>query len=130
MKTSSAKAKGRRASVEACNLIMKHIPEIEPGDLYATPAGVTGEDIVRSAKAKRILPFAFELKNQEKLNIWQAIEQSKGHVADHDERTIPVVVFRRNRSDLHICLKFDDFLKVYASGGIEPHLSLEGKPKP
>lgn len=127
MKTSSCKAKGRRASVEACNLIMKHIPELEPGDLYATPAGVTGEDIVRSAKAKRILPFAFELKNQEKLNIWAAIEQSRGHVADHDERTKPVVVFRRNKAELHICMKFEHFLEVYASGGIEPHLAKEAK---
>lgn len=122
MKTSSAKNKGRRAAQEAVDLILKHIPELSRDDLFVTPSGVTGEDIVRSAKAKRVLPFAFELKNQESLSIWAALKQAQSHVNPEDNRTMPVLVFKRNHSELHICLRLEDFLKVYAGGGIEPNL--------
>ncbi len=118
MKTSSAKQKGRRAAVEICNLIYKHIPDLEPGDLYATPSGVNGEDVVRSAKAKRVFPFAIESKNQEALQIWAALEQAKSHVPEGDTSgQTPALIFRRNRSELHICLRFEDFLKIYTRKG-------------
>lgn len=116
MKTSSAKAKGRRAAVEICDQIYKHFPTLEPGDLYATPSGVNGEDVVRSAKAKRVFPFTIESKNQEKLQIWEALEQAKSHLPKGDlSGQTPALVFRRNRSELHICLRFEDFLKIYAT---------------
>lgn len=118
MKTSSAKAKGRRAAQEICDLIFKHLPDLELGDLYATPSGVNGEDVVRSAKARRVFPFAIEAKNQEAISIWAALEQAKSHVPEGDvSGQTPALIFKRNRSELHICLRFEDFLKIYTRKG-------------
>lgn len=109
MKTASAKAKGRRCAQEAREALLRASPSLEPGDIDVTPSGCTGVDLRLSPRAKRVYPFAIEAKNQERINIWQAIDQSKGNTKDSE---YSLVVFRRNRSDLMVCLKFDDFLTL------------------
>ena len=37
--------------------------------------GESGEDIQLSPAARKLIPFAFECKNQEKLNIWESLKQ-------------------------------------------------------
>lgn len=109
MKTSSAKAKGRKACKDVQDLLYIHAPHLEPGDIEITSSGATGEDLKLSPAAKRVYPFAIECKNQEKLNIWSAIEQAKTHVKGTE---IPVLFFKRNRSDLMVCLSAEDFMKL------------------
>jgi hypothetical protein len=106
MKTASAKSKGRRATQETREAILKRFPELEPDDIIVTPSGVTGEDLRLSPKARSLFPFCIEVKNQEKLNIWSAFEQAKTH-GGHK----PLLVFRRNRSKLMVCLELEDFLE-------------------
>jgi len=54
------------------------------------------------------LPFHFEVKRVERLNIDKAIEQA---IRDCDERT-PVVAHRKNRKDWLITMKFDDWIEL------------------
>jgi Holliday junction resolvase len=56
-----------------------------------------------------ISEFSFECKNQEKLNIWKALEQSRN---DAPQRTLPVVVFTKNFEREYIALEFEDFLNI------------------
>ncbi len=56
-----------------------------------------------------ISEFSFECKNQEKLNIWKALQQSKN---DAPARTMPVVVFTKNHETEYIALEFEDFLNI------------------
>ena len=56
-----------------------------------------------------ISEFSFECKNQEKLNIWKALEQSRN---DAPQRTMPVVVFTRNFETEYACIEFEDFLNI------------------
>lgn len=109
MRISSAKAKGRRAAAETRELLLKHAPGLLPDDILVTSSSVTGEDLRLSPAAAGIYRWCFEIKNQERLNIWDAIRQAFGH-ADATGRR-PAVVFRRNRSDLFICLRLSDFLE-------------------
>jgi len=110
MKTRSAKAKGRRLQNEVCETLVEHFKEkLESGDIRPALMGESGEDIKRSPLAKRLLPFSFECKNQEKLNIWSALEQAKANCPDGD---LPVLVFKRNRSETHVAMRFEDFLKL------------------
>jgi hypothetical protein len=110
MKTRSAKAKGRRLQNEVCQMLLEHFKEkLQEGDLRPALMGESGEDIKRSPLAKRLLPFSFECKNQEKLNIWSALEQAAHNSGDGDSA---VVVFKRNRSNTYVALDFEVFMNL------------------
>lgn len=112
MKVKSAKAKGRRAAAELQRLLLKTFPQLESGDIRVTPSGVQGEDLQLSPKAREVLPFAFEVKNKERLNIWDAFKQSKNHVEGSNSR--PIVAFKRNNTPFHVCMEMDTFLELIA----------------
>ena len=57
---------------------------------------------------KTIIPYSFECKNKERLNIWQSIEQCE----DNCNGSIPVVVFKRNNSKTYAVMEFDEWLKI------------------
>ena len=94
MKTSSKKGKGRRLQNYVKNTLLEAFKSLEEDDVKAAIMGESGEDIKLSPAAKRKIRYSFECKNVERLNIWQAIEQSETNCED---RT-PDVVFKRNRS--------------------------------
>jgi hypothetical protein len=111
MKTSSAKAKGRRAALEAKTAILKRFGNVlQDDDILVTSSGATGEDLRLSPAARGLLPLTFEVKNQEKINIWEAIAQAAQHSRLNGQK--PAVLFRRNRSELMITLKLSDFLEL------------------
>jgi hypothetical protein len=106
MKTSSCKAKGRRAAQEAREVLLRHAAQyLQPDDIKVTSSSVTGEDLALSPLARAMFPLCFELKCQEKLNIWDAIEQAQSHCEGTAYEW--AVVFRRNRSKLHAVVDFE-----------------------
>jgi hypothetical protein len=68
--------------------------------------GMSGEDIVLSPAAKREIPYSFECKNVEKLNIWKALEQCESNCEDRE----PVLIIKRNRSEVYAVVKLEDWL--------------------
>lgn len=108
MKTSSAKAKGRRAAQELKDKLLEYCPDLTTNDIMVTPSGVTGPDLWLSEAARKIYPYAVETKNVEKLNVWQAFEQAKSHVKDTGLR--PLLAFTRNRSEMLVTVRLEDFL--------------------
>ena len=112
MKTSSAKAKGRRACQVVAQYILSSFPSLTPKDVTVTPSGVTGVDVQLSQKAFDMFPFCIEVKNQEKLNVWAALEQAVSH---RDDNETPILFFTRNRSKMYVALEIEDFFKLYVS---------------
>lgn len=123
MRPSSSKAKGRRASQEIKEILLKRALELEPDDIVVTSSGDTGEDLKLSPRARKIFPICIEAKNQEKLNIWDAIKQAQSHCTrmncgpeypDYEA----VVAFKRNNHPLMACVSLDflAFLLVKANG--------------
>ena len=108
MKTSSKKGKGRRLQNYVRNTLLEAFKSLEEDDVKAAIMGESGEDIKLSPAAKRKIRYSFECKNLERLNIWQAIEQSETNCED---RT-PVVVFKRNRSKTYLTIEFNEFVKL------------------
>lgn len=51
-----------------------------------------------------------EAKAVEKLNIYDAVEQSKN---DAREDEIPVVIHKKNRKNILVTMEFDEFMKMY-----------------
>ncbi len=108
MKTSSAKAKGRKLQDYVKNLLLKKFKSLEEDDIKSAIMGETGEDIKLSPAAKRKIPYSFECKNQERLSLWSSLEQAEGN---SDKRT-PVLVFKRNRSKIYATIEFSEFVKL------------------
>ena len=112
MKTSSAKAKGRRACQEVKDLLHKYAPDLKFDDIHVTPSGCTGEDVLLSPVARSLYPFAIEVKNTESINVWKAFQQAQNHSVGRGLKDIPILFFRRNRSNLMVCLEAEEFVKL------------------
>jgi hypothetical protein len=111
MKTSSAKSKGRRGAAAVKELLHRHALGLKDGDILVTPSGVTGPDLHLSPAAFEVFPFAVESKNQENISIWKSIEQSQQHTKKLPG-SIATLFFKRNRSELMVCLKAEDFVRL------------------
>ena len=109
MRTSSAKAKGRRLQDSVRDLILEHYPSLEPDDVQCAIMGQSGTDIKLSPAAKRLFPYAVECKNQEKINIWASLDQAKENASNGQT---PLLVFKKNRTESYVAMKLDDFIKL------------------
>jgi hypothetical protein len=111
MKTSSCKAKGRRLSQKVKEMLLSKAPSLVEDDIVVVPSGVNGPDLHLSPLAKSIYPLAIECKNQESLNIWAALKQSREHAVG--KNTKPIVMFSRNREQfIYVALTLEDFLSL------------------
>ena len=108
MKPRSAKNKGKRLQNTIRDLILEKFDSLEKDDVRSITMGDSGEDILLSPAARRLFPFSVECKNQEKLNIWSALEQAEENSGNH----IPLVIFKRNRTKTYAVLEFDKLLEL------------------
>ena len=108
MKTSSAKAKGRRLQQKVRDLLLETFTELEPDDIRSTSMGVSGEDLQLSPAARKLIPFAIECKNQEKINVWDSLKQAEENSGDYD----PVLIFKRNRSKTYAVINIEKFIEL------------------
>lgn len=110
MRCSSRKQKGRRACQELQALILRWFPDLSERDVRVTPSGSTGEDIQLSAAAVESFPYAVEVKNQERMNIWQSLLQTSRHA--QKLKLEPLLAFRRNRSEMFVVLRAEHFFEL------------------
>lgn len=113
MKSRSAKNKGRRLQVEVQEKLLSLFEgRLEPDDIRVAIMGESGEDLKLSPAARKLLPYSFECKNQEKLNIWSALEQAQDNCK---EGLTPVVAFRRNHTKPYVAIELEHFLELISS---------------
>tara|TARA_Y100000004_G_scaffold57889_1_gene64486 strand:+ start:6585 stop:6950 length:366 start_codon:yes stop_codon:yes gene_type:complete len=115
MKIKSAKAKGRNLQNLVRDKLRKifvdhwrKVPKLEYDDIKSQTMGMGGEDIVLSPTAKKLIPYSFECKNTERLNLWASLKQCEDNCEGRD----PVLIIKRNRSQVYAVIKFDSFLKT------------------
>jgi|TARA_Y100000310_G_scaffold248547_1_gene254391 hypothetical protein len=108
MKTRSRKNKGKRLQNEFRNLLLETFKQLEPDDIRSAIMGESGEDIKLSPAARKLIPYSFECKNQEKLNIWEALSQAE----ENSGISSPVLIFKRNRSKTYAVLEIKDFIDL------------------
>lgn len=112
MNIRSAKAKGRRCSEEVKNLLLRFGRFLFEDDIQVTPASVPGPDLHLSPMAQKSFPFAIECKNVEKINLWESLKQAENHAKTRMNQ-IPILFFKRNKSELYVALKAEDFIKHF-----------------
>ena len=107
MKTSSAKAKGRRLQQKFMQLLIEKL-DIDPEDIESRSMGAGGEDLIMSKAARNKFPYSVECKNQEKLNIWSAWDQANGNKGLYE----PLVVIKKNGIRPLVVLDAENFLDM------------------
>ena len=107
MKTSSAKAKGRRLQQKFRELLIEKL-DIHPEDIESRAMGSGGEDLIMARAARQKFPYSIECKNQESLNIWKAWEQANGNKGLYE----PLVVIKKNGVRPLVVLDAENFLDM------------------
>ena len=74
MKTSSAKAKGRKLQQWMRNLLIEKL-DVHPEDIESRSMGAGGEDLIMARAAREKFPLSIECKNKQKkilktMNLW------------------------------------------------------------
>tara|TARA_R100001443_G_scaffold90_7_gene350 strand:- start:1195 stop:1593 length:399 start_codon:yes stop_codon:yes gene_type:complete len=120
----SVKAKGRMLQ----NLVRDKLREahnlcLVDDDIKSQTMGMTGEDIVLSPKARKYIPYSFECKNQERIQLWKAIEQAEANKKDGCNIA---VVIKRNRTKPYVVIDLDHFVDLIVGDGLKEEASLNG----
>ena len=108
MKTSSAKAKGRRLQQWFRDLLIEKL-EVHPEDIESRSMGAGGEDLIMARAARAKFPYSIECKNQESVNVWKSYEQAKENAGDYE----PIVVLKRNNTKPLVLVDADYFVQLH-----------------
>ena len=120
----SVKAKGRLLqNLVRDKLRVAHNLCLVDDDIKSQTMGMTGEDIVLSPKARKYIPYSFECKNQERIQLWKAIEQAEAN--KKDDCNIAVVI-KRNRTKPYVVIDLDHFVDLIVGDGLKEEASLNG----
>jgi hypothetical protein len=114
MKTKSAKAKGRSLQNWTCKMVSA-ITGIKHGkdeDIEPRIMGCSGVDVILRNAAFEMFPFSIECKNQQRLNVHEAIKQAK---ANQIKGTDWLLITKRNRERPNVTLDAEAFFDIYGS---------------
>lgn len=112
MKTSSAKAKGRRLQKWVCDQIAKiiNLPTGKDCPIESRPMGQSGVDVRLDKEALKLFPWSIECKNQEKWAIHQWIEQARKNKL---KNTNWLLICSRNRRKPVVILDAEVFFGLF-----------------
>ena len=108
MKPQSAKAKGRNLQKWVRERLIEAL-DIHPEDIESRSMGAGGEDLIMARAARQRFPHSIECKNVEKLNIWEAYEQSKANCGDYE----PIVVIKKNHKKPLVVVDAEYFIELF-----------------
>jgi hypothetical protein len=113
MKTSSAKAKGRRLQQRVRDDLRTLAgARLDPTDIESTTMGLSGVDIVLTKAAKDFFgPLAFECKNVELLNAVGVFQKHYDHYAALG--MVPIMVHSRNHIEPRVTMLWADFVRLF-----------------
>ena len=72
--------------------------------------GESGEDIQLSPAARKLIPYAIECKNQEKINIWKSYFQAQENSNEHEH----IVVIKRNNHKPLLLIDAEHFIDLHS----------------
>ena len=109
MKQKSRKAKGRRLQNFVRDKILKNFPHLKPKDVQCVENYAPGPDIILSKVGRKLVPYQFEIKNQEKMKtVYDFYKQA----SKNSRKLEPVVVMKMNSRDPLVVIDFEHFLEL------------------
>ena len=116
MKTSSAKAKGRKLQQkvrDALRQIGKPHGLVD-GDIESRGMGQAGVDLVFSPAAQRVFNLSIECKQVEKLQVVPTFLEHFGKYAG--DSSLKILIHGKNRIEPLVTLRFEDFIAMLEKG--------------
>lgn len=101
----ASKARGKRAELGLAHKLQEFGFEARRTAQYCGKAGTS--DVIG------VPGVHCECKAVQRLNIWEALDQSKRDSEADGNDDIPAVFFKRNRSGWYVALPLGDFVKLY-----------------
>ena len=109
IKTSSAKAKGRKLQDLVRDAILHKFPILKKdGDVRGAVMGENGEDIKMSPRAKRLFPFSVECKARKSFVGYTWFDQAVTNAGD----LTPLLVVKADRKEPLVIMKLSDFMEI------------------
>lgn len=93
-------------------MLVEHLGADEE-DLESRPMGSSGEDIIMGKQTRQIFPYSVECKNQEKVNIWSAMEQAESNCKSYE----PLVVIKKNGKKPLAVIDAEYFVEMHKGNG-------------
>lgn len=101
----ASKARGKRVELDLAHKLQEFGFEARRTAQYCGKAGTS--DVIG------VPGVHCECKAVQRLNIWEALDQSKRDSEADGNDDIPAVFFKRNRSGWYVALPLGDFVKLY-----------------
>ena len=98
-------------------------PNLHEDDIKSQTMGMSGEDIVLSPAAREVIPYSFECKNKERLDLWKSLEQA---LTNSNGRR-PVLIIKRNRSRVYAVIEYDAFLDLIGGNNDRHNDTMDSK---
>ena len=108
MNPKSVKAKGRALQNLLRDKLREAFPELHEDDIKSQTMGMTGEDIILTPAARKQIPYSFECKNQERIQLWKFLEQAESNADKHT----PVLIIKKNRRKPYVVLDLDKWIEL------------------
>ncbi len=105
----NSRDKGARFERLLAKMLREHGYEAERGCQHS--GGKDSPDVKHNMTRLHI-----EAKDVEKLNIWNALEQSRRDAGDDE---IPVVMFKRNRTKVYVAVPFEEFMEMFKAWEVQ-----------
>ena len=109
MKVKSVKAKGRRLQNKLRDLLRSAFPKLHEDDIKSQTMGMTGEDIVLSPAARKLIPYSIECKNVERIQLWKSIKQAEDNTKEGSEIAL---VVKRNQTKPYVVIDLQHWLEL------------------
>ena len=90
-------------------------PQLHEDDIKSQTMGMSGEDIVLSPAARKLIPFSFECKNQETLPLWKSLAQAE----ENSNGRTPILVIKRNRSKVYAVIEYSTLLHLIGETNVK-----------
>ena len=108
MKQTSRRAKGKKLQKILRDKLLKAFPHLHPIDIRVAKSGENGEDLKLSRIARRLIPYQWECKNQQKFKtIYSFWDQSVRH-----GKYEPVLVVKQNSRRSLAVIDLDQFIDL------------------
>jgi hypothetical protein len=108
MKNRSKKAKSTKLQNLVRAKVLKAFPHLRKKDVDTAKEGQSGPDIILSRIAKKLCPYQFEIKSQNRMRtMWKWFRQ-----AGKNTKLNPVVVAKCNSRDPLVIIDLDHFFDL------------------
>ena len=108
MKQDSRRAKGKKLQRIVRDKLLSAFPDLHAGHIRVAKAGQQGEDLKLSRIARRLIPYQFECKNQEKFKILYSFYDQGCRHGKYE----PVLVIKQNTRRALAVIDLDQFIDL------------------